>query len=85
MLQAPLVLGQTTTSPEVFSGFLLMGVKGMFLFGVLLYFIFSIVVLRQIYVMKNTLITPFSPVIQMIGWAHLVVICLVGVLLLGIL
>jgi hypothetical protein len=84
MLQVPLVLGQTT-SPAIMSGFLLMGIKGMFLLGTLLYFVFSVVIVRQIHVMKNTLITPFSPAIQMIGFGHLMTVGLVGLLFLMIL
>jgi len=85
MLQAPLVLGQTTTNPEFFSGILLIGIKGMFLLGIALYFVFSIVMIRQIHVMKNTLITPFSPTIQLIGFGHLLAVGLVGLLFLNIL
>lgn len=35
-----------------------------------LYLAFAFVVIRQISVMKKTLLTPFSPVIVMIGYFH---------------
>lgn len=44
---------------------------GMFVIGAILYLIFALLVLRQIDLMKKTLITPFSPVVTTLGLVHL--------------
>lgn len=44
-----------------------------------LYFIFSFVVTRQIKVMRTTLITPISPVVRLIGYAHFIAAFLIFV------
>lgn len=46
--------------------------KIFFVIASLLYIIFAIVVVRQISVMKKTLITSFSPVITVLGFIHLI-------------
>ncbi len=43
----------------------------MFYLGAIIYIIFAFVVIRQIAVMKKTLITTFSPVISLLGYLHL--------------
>ncbi len=48
-----------------------------FIIGGAIYVIFSVVVIRQIAVMKRTLITSFSPVIRILGYVHLVLSILV--------
>ncbi|MBD3250427.1 MAG: hypothetical protein GF381_02580 [Candidatus Pacebacteria bacterium] len=45
--------------------------KSSFVIGSLLYIVFAIVVIRQIVVMKRTLITSFNPVILFLGYVHL--------------
>lgn len=85
MLQAVFGFGTNSLSTITMSNLLLSGVKLMFLLGVLIYFIFSIIIVRQINVMKKTLITPFSPVVQTVGFVHLIVIGLTGLLFLLIL
>ncbi|MDH5533385.1 MAG: hypothetical protein OEX81_03095 [Candidatus Pacebacteria bacterium] len=85
MLQTTLAFGTQSANADTLSSLLLMGVKGMFLVGVLLYFIFAIIIVRQIHIMKKTLITPFSPVVLTIGYGHLIVVGLVGLLFLLIL
>lgn len=47
-------------------------VKILFVIAALLYLVFSFVVVRQIQVMRNTLLTPASTVIQIFGLIHLV-------------
>ena len=42
-----------------------------------LYLAFAFVVIRQISVMKKTLITPFSPVIAIIGYLHFLIALMV--------
>lgn len=52
---------------------LLLGVFKFFLVVCgLLYMIFSFVILRQIKIMRGTLITPFSPIIRTLGIIHLI-------------
>lgn len=78
MLQLTLSAGQNAVTPDTINGLALMGLKGLFLLGVLIYFIFSILIIRQIQVMKNTLITPFAPIIQTLGLLHMVAVIIVG-------
>lgn len=51
---------------------LMLVLKLFFIVGGLLYFVFSLVVVRQIAVMKKTLITPLSPTVTAIGYIHLI-------------
>jgi len=51
---------------------LLLLVKVLFIIGAFLYLIFSFVVVRQIYLMRSTLVTPFSNVILLLGFVHLI-------------
>jgi hypothetical protein len=50
---------------------LLLVLKLFFLVGGLLYFVFGLVVIRQIAIMKKTLTTPLSATITLLGYAHL--------------
>ncbi|MCA9369745.1 hypothetical protein KC686_01165 [Candidatus Woesebacteria bacterium] len=47
--------------------------KGMFLVAGVLYVAFAFVVVRQIHIMRSTLITSVSPMLLLIGYIHLVV------------
>ncbi|NCN03933.1 MAG: hypothetical protein GW942_02565 [Candidatus Pacebacteria bacterium] len=85
LLQTALSFGVNSAGIESFDRFLLGGVKILFLIGILLYLIFAIIIVRQINVMKKTLITPFEPVILTIGLTHLAFVLIVGVLFLLIL
>lgn len=51
----------------------------------IIYVIFSIVVIRQIAIMRQTLITTFSPVIRIAGYIHLLFAVLVLLLFIVIL
>jgi hypothetical protein len=46
-------------------------VKLLFIVGGVLYFAFAFVVIRQIKIMKKTLITPLEIEVTMLGWVHL--------------
>ncbi len=60
---------------------LLVGVfKLLFIAITLFYVVFSVIVIRQVQIMKNTLITPFSPVLLVVGFIHFLLA--VGALLL---
>jgi hypothetical protein len=48
-------------------------VKILFLIAFGLYVIFAFIAVRQIEIMRKTVITPLSPLIQLIGYAHLIV------------
>jgi hypothetical protein len=50
---------------------LLMIVKLLFVVGGGLYFLFAFIVIRQIAVMKKTLLTPLGLEISFLGWLHL--------------
>lgn len=54
-----------------FDQFVLTVFKNCFVAGSLLYIIFAVVVVRQIVVMKKTLITSFNPIILTFGYLHL--------------
>lgn len=61
-------------------GLLSLVFKVLFLLSVLFYCIFAVIVIRQVQIMKNTLITPISPLILLFSILHLVLA--VGVFLL---
>jgi len=46
-------------------------IKILFLIGFFLYILFAFLAVRQIDEMRRTLITPLSPIIQIIGYLHL--------------
>ena len=50
---------------------LLLTFKFFFIVSAALYCLFAVVVIRQIVVMKNTLLTSFSPILQIAGYMHL--------------
>lgn len=77
MLQ--LILGTTVTDPAFGMMALEWVFKILFIVAALLYVLFAFVVTRQIHVMRTTLITSFSPVVQLLGYLHLA--AAVGVLL----
>ncbi|MBW7943988.1 hypothetical protein H3C70_01155 [Patescibacteria group bacterium] len=60
-----------TLSPSSLNDILLGGVRILFYLGFFLYIIFAIIALRQIELMRKTVITPFSGVVFLIGLAHL--------------
>lgn len=51
--------------------------KILFVLAAFLYVLFSFVVIRQISLMRKTLITPFSPVLSILGWLHSVIAIIV--------
>lgn len=86
LLQAP-VFTQTDfgTLPVGISDFVLLSVKTLFIIGALLYLVFAFVVTRQIQVMRSTVITPFSPYVQLLGYAHLIMALIVLIFFITIL
>lgn len=60
-----------TIAPGDFNDLLLLFVKIMFLVGSGLYVGFGIIVIRQIRIMRQTLITPFSGTLRVLGYTHL--------------
>ena len=57
MLQTTMILGDSVMGPDLFGDLFGLVLKAMFLIGALLYLVFSLIVVRQIHIMKNTLIT----------------------------
>jgi len=66
----PLILGQSSFDPSMLEGLLLLLVKLIFLFGSGLYILFALIVLRQVYIMKNTITTNFSAIILTMAYLH---------------
>ena len=71
---------QFALTPGVFNGMpiqasllILLLLKILFVLGAFLYLVFAFVVVRQIQVMKGTVMTPFSPIVQLIGLVHLLI------------
>lgn len=80
MLQTTLSTGQTEFTSTTLNGFALLGLKGIFVMSAILYIIFAFLVIRQIQVMKKTLVTPFSPIFITLGFIHLAAAVIVGLL-----
>jgi hypothetical protein len=52
-------------------------IKLLFVMAGLFYVTFAFILIRQVYVMKNTLITTFSPALIFLGYIHLALAVLV--------
>lgn len=50
---------------------MLYALKFIFVTGAVLYLIYHVIVFRQIQIMKNTLITSFSPMVNLLGLINL--------------
>ncbi len=50
----------------------LQGIKWLIVTSFLLYSVFAFIVTRQIHIMRRTLITSFSSVIRVLGYAHFI-------------
>lgn len=84
--QAPFFLdSQWGTFPVGINGFFLLGVKGLYIIGAILYLVFAFVVIRQIQVMRNTVLTPFSSVVQALGIIHLLMALAILILFITVL
>lgn len=57
--------------PADFGSSLLWLFKLLMIVGGLCYLVFAFLVIRQISIMKKTLITPLSPEVSLLGWLHL--------------
>lgn len=70
-------------TPEILvaDGLIWLGAKILFLLAFLIYMIFAGVVVRQVYLMTNTLQVGFEVPIRSLAWAHLFVA--IGVFLLA--
>ncbi len=57
------------------SAYFLYGIflSALFFCAFLIYVLFALVAVRQIYLMDATIKTPLSPVLKLVGWAHLFV------------
>jgi hypothetical protein len=58
-------------TPDSITLVLLGGVRILFYLGFVFYVIFAFIALRQIEMMRKTVITPFSPVMLILGLLHL--------------
>lgn len=71
LLQLQLNSNQPIADQLATSSFILTLFKFLFIISAILYVIFSFVVVRQIALMKQTVVTALSPVLQIIGYLHL--------------
>lgn len=51
--------------------------KLLFMLSVLFYIVFAVIVIRQVQIMKNTLITPVSPFLMLLSILHLIAALLI--------
>ncbi len=72
LLQLPTSVNLPTQDPLFFSSLLLSVFKLLFILSALLYLFFAGIVIRQIHLMKETIHTPFSPYVLLLGYAHFV-------------
>lgn len=77
LLQFGLVLGESNLAAASLDAALLIFLKILFVIAGLIYVAFGVIVIRQVVVMKNTLHTTYSPIIQLLGWLHLALALLV--------
>ena len=73
-----LVLGSAIDNTQLFS-LLDNGLKILFLMAFGMYVLFSFIAVRQIHTMKNTLLTSFSGIVQLLGYFHFAMAVLVFV------
>jgi len=75
LLQVPLTINSFNTAPGTLpfdaSDLVLLFVKVLLIIAALLYLFFAFLVTRQIKVMRSTVITPYSNLIQLFGLVHL--------------
>lgn len=72
ILHNGIVLGSTVDNTQIFAAidsFLNL----LFLLAFIMYVIFSFIASRQIHIMKNTLTTSFSGLVQILGYLHLAI------------
>lgn len=84
LAQTGLVLGENTLTVMDVESALLGFIKLLFILAGILYVVFSLIVVRQVHIMKNTLITSFSSVILVFGYIHLVIALAVLLFFLGL-
>lgn len=71
LLQTGFVLGEQRVEPLVSTDALFFGLKLLFLLAFFLYVIFAFIAARQIQIMRNTIMTSFSSLLQIVGYLHL--------------
>jgi hypothetical protein len=77
LLQFPLVLGDQTSNPEFLSDLFFNFLKVLFIIAGVLYLAFAIVVIRQIKIMQESLVTTLAVPLRILGFIHLVLAILV--------
>ena len=72
----------TNSAPSVESIVMVYGwaLRLLFWAAFILYFLFAVVVVRQVTLMDETIKTPLAPVLKIISWSHLIVALMVLVL-----
>ncbi len=69
IVQTMMMANSSSTFPE-YDVVIGLFIKIIFIFAFGLYLLFSFVAIRQISIMKKTLVTPFSSVITLMGYLH---------------
>lgn len=64
-------------NPKTATGAVFALAKLSVMLGFTLYLVFAVVVIRQVSLMTRTVDTPISPLLKIIGWAHLGIAILV--------
>ncbi len=73
MLQTSVFVGDPgPVLPDSATAFIYLCLKALFILGAMIYLIFAFVVTRQIHVMRSTVITPQSGLMQLLGLLHLI-------------
>ncbi len=85
LLQLPTSISLPTQDPLFFSGILLTVFKILFILSAFLYVFFAGIVIRQIHLMKETVHTPFSPYVLLLGYAHFALAIWVVIFFIGVL
>lgn len=84
LLQIGFTLGTQDSIPTDLNGFAIGFTKMLFLMGAVLYIVFSFIVVRQIHLMKSTVQTEFSGLVQILGYVHLAFAIIVALVFLGL-
>ena len=77
LLQLSLMAANNTTFPSEFNTVVLWFIRWALIILAIFYVMFGVMVVKQIRIMRQTLITSFSPILRLLGYAHLLLAILV--------
>ncbi len=73
LFQFGFILGESTDVAVATSNAALFLIKLLLIVAGLLYVSFGFIVTRQVVILKKTLITPVTPIVELLGYIHLIV------------